>query len=1148
MNNFVHLHLHTQYSLLDGAAGIKDVIKKAKELNMSSVAITDHGTMYGIIEFYTEAMANGIKPIVGCEVYTAPESRFDRFSESSHKPYGHLVLLCKNQVGYRNLLQLVTLSNTEGFYYKPRVDMEILKKYSDGLIALSACLRGDVPMAYLSAGYEAAKKKALEYVDIFGKDNFYLEIQNHGITEEKETEKALIELSAEIGVGLVATNDVHYVNKEDALIQDVLTCIQTGKKLDDTDRLKMTEEEYYFKSADEMARLFSHVPQAISNTAKIAEMCNLQIDMSSVHLPKIDIGADVDHRAYLKKLCQNGLLKKYNVVTDQIQKRLDYELDVINSMGFTDYFLVVHDFIKYAKDNSIPIGPGRGSAAGSLVSYALNITEIDPIEGGLIFERFLNPERISMPDIDIDICYERREKVRGYVTKKYGIDRVAQIVTFGTMAAKAAIKDVARVMGIDIFVANKVSKAVPNILGITLKAALEKSEQLRDMYTTDGEIKKLIDIAMAIEGFPRHTSIHAAGVVIGDDVLSNYVPLQMSDDGPVTQYPMSALEKIGLLKMDFLGLRNLTIIKDTVDLVNSSLGTDLNIENIPLNDEKTFKLIQKGDTDALFQLENPGLQTFLRKFKPSKLDDIIITTSIYRPGPMDQIPQFLENVKNPDKITYKHPLLEPILKPTYGVVIYQEQVMDIVRTLAGYSMGRADLVRRAMAKKKQDVMQREREIFLHGLCENGVQTVDGAVKRGIDEKTANEIFDSLIDFANYAFNKSHAACYALVAYRTAYLKAHYPTYYLASVLKNYTGYMGKATKYLASFKKYGIRLLPPDVNKSYPDFSVEENNVRYGLSWLKNVGVSFPKNIVKERQESGSFKTFTDFISRMCYYDINKRSVEAMVKCGCFDSLYPNRRVLSFNYERLIDEYLLSAKAAGRGQVSWLGLDSNNQVFGEAKFKSADYVDFTVEEKLVFEMESGGMYFSGHPLDRYALKLEAFSETSISDATENADNDGKKVTLCGMISDFSSRITKSGRNIGSFTLSDYGGEANVIVFESSLLRYQDIIKNGNAVAVTANLSAKEDGDGCELLLSGVVGLDELKISPQKTLYLKILKGVSPDNVKNLCAQYKGANKLCIYLEETSTLLRSDKDHGVLLNEELFDKLCSILGSENVKIK
>lgn len=1147
MTNFVHLHLHSEYSLLDGAASIKKVIKKAREYNMSSVAITDHGSMYGVIDFYTEAIKNDIKPIIGCEVYTAPESRFIKTGDSTSKPYGHLVLLCKNETGYKNLMELVTKSNTEGFYYKPRVDMELLKEHSEGLIALSACLRGDVPMAFLKRGYESALKKAMEFVSIFGRENFYLEIQHHGIPEEDEVSDALIKISKELGVGVVATNDVHYVEKKDALIQDVLSCIQTGKKLSDTDRMKMKEEEYYLKSAQEMAKMFSHIPEAIENTVKIADKCNITIDMKSVHLPKVEINTDVSHEVYLEKLCIEGLKNKYRVVSEEIKSRLSYELSVINSMGYTDYFLVVYDFINYAKKSGIPVGPGRGSAAGSLVAYALDITQIDPISNNLIFERFLNPERVSMPDIDIDFCFERRDEVREYVAKKYGADRVAQIVTFGTMAARAAIKDVARVMGVDISVANTVSKAVPDVLHISLKDALETSKALRDMYVSDSEIKKLIDIAMALEGFPRHTSVHAAGVVIGDDRLSKYVPLHTSEMGLITQYPMSALEQIGLLKMDFLGLRNLTVIKDTEDMIRSLGEAEFSIETIPLDDKKTFDLISKGDTDAVFQLENPGLQSFLRKFKPQKLDDIIITTSIYRPGPMDQIPEFLKNVKNPENIKYKHPLLEPILKSTYGVVVYQEQVMDIVRTLAGYSMGRADLVRRAMAKKKHDVMEKERDIFLNGLTQNGKVVVEGAIRRGIDKIKANEIFDSLIDFANYAFNKSHAACYALVAYRTAYLKAHYPTQYLACVLKSYAGYMGKATKYISSFAKYGVRLLPPDVNKSHPHFIPEGKNVRFGLCWIKNVGLSFPQNIRKEIEKSGPFKSFNDFIKRMCYYDINKRSIEAMIKCGCFDSLYKNRRVLVFNIDNLIDSYLTSARAAGRGQINWLSLNTQESVAKEPELVSHDYEDYTDEEKLSLELENTGMYFSGHPLDKYSFAAEYFSDISIADA-QDISNDGKSFVVCGFVSELSSRKTKTGRILTTFTLSDYSSSSKVTVFEKVFERHRHVISNGCVIAANVSLSAKEDESGCEMILLSASDLSALVPDGQKTLYVKAEDEKSFNKIKEICAQYRGKAKLCIYYEPEMKVFKSDISRGVKLCSELFDKLHTLLGRENVKMK
>lgn len=1145
MQDFVHLHLHTQYSLLDGAADINRVMERAEELGMHSVAVTDHGVMYGAIEFYEAAIAHGIKPIIGCEVYTAPRSRFDK-DATLDKRYGHLVLLCKNETGYRNLMTLVTRSHTEGFYYKPRIDTELLRLYSDGLIALSACLRGDVPAAYLSSGYDAALAKALEYADIFGKENFYLEIQNHGIREEDEVRAALKRISCDTGIGLVATNDVHYAAKEDALLQDVLTCIQTGKRLTDTDRMKMEGEEYYFKSGDEMASLFEDFPEALSNTVKIAGMCNLTIDMNTLHLPSITIDSSLSHGQYLYELCMAGMHQKYGEITAELTDRLKYELATIEKMGYTDYFLIVHDFIKFSLDSGISVGPGRGSAAGSLAAYCLDITQIDPIKHNLLFERFLNPERVSMPDIDIDFCYRRRDEVRAYVARKYGAERVAQIITFGTLAARAAIKDVGRAMGISLAVTSKVSKAVPRVLHIKLRSAIEQSRELSHMYRTDPEVKRLLDIAMKLEGFPRNASTHAAGVVIGDDELTRYVPLQECDTGLLTQYPMAALEKIGLLKMDFLGLRNLTIIDDTIELAKQEFGVDIDINAISLNDAKTFELIQNGDTDALFQLENPGLQTFLRRFRPSRLEDIITTTSIYRPGPMDQIPQFLENVKNPDKIVYKHPLLKPILQSTYGVVIYQEQVMKIVRTLAGYSLGRADLVRRTMAKKKQKEMLRERKIFIHGLEEDGKVIIDGALRRGVDEKCANEIFDSLVDFANYAFNKSHAACYALVAYRTAWLKARYPTCYLAAVLRNYAGYVNKAVKYISSFKKYGIHMLPPDVNKSFAHFTPEGSDVRFGLCWLKNVGDRFPEQIARERNKNGDFVSFEDFVKRMSDYDINKRSVEIMIKCGCFDSLYPNRRVLIFNSERLIDKYLGLSRTMASGQLDWFSMVDDSP--DDTPLQNSECEDFSSEDKMSFEYEFAGMYFSGHPLDAWRLKLQAFSDCSVADVCERTELDDTRINICGRISGISTRRTKSGRMLTSMTFSDYTGVCPAIAFETVMSKYSSAIYDGAPVCLGATVSSAEDEKGAELVVNSAVLLSTLRIGPDKTLYIRVGSKQEFEKLKPVFAAYPGESNLCVYFEDTSLMLRSDSAHRISISDELADILTRRIGAENIRIK
>ncbi len=1144
MGDFVHLHLHTQYSLLDGAAHISKTLEKAKELGMSSIAITDHGVMYGVVEFYTKAVSVGIKPIIGCEVYTAPRSRFNK-DAGIDKGYGHLVLLCKNETGYKNLLTLVTKSNTEGFYYKPRVDMELLKRHSEGLIALSGCLRGDVATAYLKYGYEYAMKKALEFRDIFEKDSFYLEIQNHGIEEEKMVAEALSKISKETGIGIVATNDVHYVEKDDALMQDVLTCIQTGKKLSDTDRMKMEGEEYYLKSYEEMSALFPENPRAIDNTVKIASMCNFFIDTSKIHLPSIELDTNLSHSQYLKNLCTEGLKRKYENPSEELFERLDYELDVIDSMGYTDYFLIVWDFVAFSRQNKIPTGPGRGSAAGSLVSYCLDITQVDPIKYNLLFERFLNPERVTMPDIDIDFCYQRRDEVREYVSKKYGETKVAQIITFGTLAARAAIKDVGRVMGIPLTVTSKISSLVPNVLQIKIKDAIRESDELGRMYRSDTEVRKLLDIAMKLEGFPRNASTHAAGVVIGDASLTNYVPLQTGDGGLLTQYPMSDLEKIGLLKMDFLSLRNLTIIDDCVEMIKKSADKDFSIENIPIDDTKTFELIQKGDTDGVFQLENPGLQTFMRKFMPKSLEDIIATTSLYRPGPMDQLPLFLKNVANPEKIVYKHPLLKPILESTYGVVVYQEQVMKIVRSLAGYSLGRSDLVRRSMAKKKFDEMVKEKDIFINGLEVDGKVVVEGAKRRGIDEKTAEEIFDSLIDFANYAFNKSHAACYALVAYRTAYLKAHYPTFYLASVLKNYAGYITKAVKYIASFKKYSIKVLPPDINKSTSHFSPEGNDVRFGLCWLKNVGDRFPMQIEKERGLQGDFTSFEDFVKRMSAYDMNKRAVESMIKCGCFDALHPNRRSLVYSFESVIDRELGIARSQGTGQLDWFSMGIEEDDYS---VKNEDCHDFSKEDKLNLEYEYSGMYFSGHPLDSYRIKVEAFSTCSCSDVSEGTLSDSEKVTICGRIGGISQRRAKSGRFITNMTLSDFSGQCNVISFDNALSKYENVIYDGSVVCVSGVFSKTDEEKEGELLLNSALLLNKLAIGPDKSLYIRVDSEKNFSPIRKLIEKYPGESNLIVYFKDTSKVIRSDNSHRISICDELISHLFITFGEDNVKVK
>ncbi len=1142
MSNFTHLHVHTQYSLLDGTSRIDEIVKRAKELGFTSLAITDHGVMYGAVEFFTEARKNGIKPIIGCEVYTAKASRHSKVY-GVDSDYGHLVLLCKNEEGYKNLMTMVSLAFEEGYYYKPRVDMELISKHSEGLVALSGCLKGEVSSALLSGNYELARKKALELNSVFGDGNFYLEIQNHGMEEERIVREGMKKLSLDTKIPLVVTNDVHYTMREDSLVQDVLTCIQTGKKLDDKDRLKFFGDEFFLKSAEEMAETFKDFPEALRNTAVISDKCNLEIDFSTLHLPKIQLEADTDHFEYLKELCMDGALKKYGNVTDEIRERILYELDTINSMGYTDYFLIVRDFIKYAKDNSIPVGPGRGSAAGSIVAYTLNITEVDPLKYGLLFERFLNPERVSMPDIDIDLCNERRDEVKEYVTAKYGKGRVAGIITFGTMAARAAVRDVGRVIGTEPVTIDKVAKTIPERLHIKIADALETEPNLKNLYDTDLTVKKLLDIAMKTEGLVRHASTHAAGVVISDDELTNYCPVQTSDKGLITQYPMGSLEKIGLLKMDFLGLRNLTIIDNTIKLAEKTRGVKIDLANLDYEDQKTFELIRKGDTDGVFQLENPGLQAFLRKFKPKKLEDIIATTSIYRPGPMEQIPTFLKNLENPENTDYIHPYLEPILSPTCGAVIYQEQVMQIVRVMAGYSFGRADLVRRAMAKKKKEQMEREREVFINGLVSpDGTVEIPGTRRKGIDDATANRVFDLVSEFANYAFNKSHAACYARIAYQTAYLKANYPTEYLVALLTSLLGNSHKIFKYVTGFSRYGIKLLPPDVNKSHALFTVEGKNVRFGLSALKNVGMNFPDAIANERERNGAFTSFGDFINRMASEEMNKRCIEVLIKCGAFDSIFANRRVLLLNYEQMIDSVQKDSFGKSKDQVSFFS--QGYEEFSLKELSEDEAEDFTPEEKYAYENSISGMYLSGNPMSRYALHSCAYSDVQLYSVNDGEVSESTRVSVCGIVTHMSTTRTKSGIFICNMNFSDYYDSVEVTAFESTYNKYRQLLVQGSALCITAQV--KKRADAISLSLLSAVKISDLAVPDTGTLYLRLSGRDMYRDVMDFIKLHRGTSPLCLYFEDTGEKVVTDKDHGIKLSNELITGLWDLLGPDNVK--
>ena len=987
-NDFVHLHVHTEYSLLDGANRIKDLVARVKELGMKAVAITDHGVMYGAVEFYKECKKNGIKPIIGCEAYVAPRTRFDKEPNIDDR-LGHLILLAKNNVGYKNLIKLVSLSFTEGFYYKPRIDMDILRKYSEGLICSSACLAGFINRALLADDFEGAKKIANEYVEIFGKDDFYIELQHNGIREQTLANQRLIKLARELGLKMIATNDAHYLKRQDSYSHEVLLCIQTGKKMIDEDRMRMGSDEFFIKSPEEMYQNFKNLPEVLENTVEIANKCNVEFEFGHTILPNFDTPNNQDHFEYLRMLCYEGMYKRYfnddvelgllpldekiekmKSLKPELVQRMDYELSVVNKMGYTDYYLIVWDFIRYAKEQDIPVGPGRGSGAGSLAAYCIEITDIDPIKYNLIFERFLNPERISMPDFDIDFCYERRSEVIDYVCRKYGDDHVAQIITFGTLAARGVIRDVARVLNIPYSKADMISKNVPMEMHMTLDKALEMNPELKKMYDEDSEVRDVIDISKRLEGLPRHASTHAAGVVITKDPVDSYVPLYKSDSIISTQYTMTILEELGLLKMDFLGLRTLTVIKDTVDLVKENRSIDVKYD-AEMNDPNVYKQWWDGNTCGIFQFESAGMTAFMRELKPDCLEDLIAGVSLYRPGPMDQIPRYIKGKNDPTKTEYTHPILERILNVTYGCMVYQEQVMQIVREVAGYSLGRADLVRRAMGKKKLDVMAEERKNFIYGLSdENGNVIIPGAIRNGVDEKSANKIFDEMAEFAKYAFNKSHAACYAVVAYRTAYLKTYYPAEFFAALLNSFLTTQSKITVYIEECKKMNIEVLKPDINKSFSKFVVRDGKIIFGLAAIKNVGTGAINTITYERDKNGKFVDFVDFCKRVSSEDINKKCIESMIKAGVFDSLGDNRNTLLHSFEDVLDTISSDKKRALTGQVNMFDLAMPNNEKNDDLYKLKKVQELPKKELLLMEKEMLGLYVSGHPLENYKKYID----------------------------------------------------------------------------------------------------------------------------------------------------------------------------------
>jgi DNA polymerase-3 subunit alpha len=1162
MSDFVHLHLHSEYSLLDGACRIKDIVKAAKEQGQNAVAITDHGVMYGVIDFYKEAKKEGIKPIIGCEVYVAHRTRHDRVFQLDSE-HGHLVLLCKDNTGYHNLIQLVSKAWTEGFYGKPRIDFELLEQYHEGLIALTACLSGDIPRLLNARDYPAAKIRALQYKAIFGED-FYLELQDHGIPQQKQINPQIVNLADETGISLVATNDVHYIKRSDFELQRVLMCIQMNKTVDDPTNIGFESNEFYLKSSEEMQQIFPEKPQAIENTVKIAEKCNVEFEFGKIKLPHFELPNGQDHFEYFKQMCEIGLVNRYGVSVDEnIKKRFNYELDIINSMGYVDYYLIVHDFIRYARSVNIPVGPGRGSGAGSLVAYCIGITGIDPIKYNLLFERFLNPERVSMPDFDIDFCYERRQEVIDYVVRKYGSDHVAQIITFGTMAARAAIRDVGRALGLAYAVVDTVAKQVPMELNMTIEKALEASTELANMYQTDMNLKKLIDTAKGLEGMPRHASTHAAGVVITQEPASCYVPLQKNDEAIVTQYPMTVLEELGLLKMDFLGLRYLTVINYAAEMIKTKYDRNFNIENISVEDKAIFDMLTTGKTDGVFQFESAGMRQVLMSLRPISLEDLIAVISLYRPGPMDSIPKYIQNRHHPDKITYKHPLLEHILNVTYGCIIYQEQVMEIVRSLAGFSYGRADLLRRAMSKKKSEVMQKERGNFIYGLKRaDGSTESAGAVSNGVDEKTANEIFDEMAGFASYAFNKSHAAAYALISYQTAYLKCYYPKEYLAALLTSVLDNAGKVADYINECSRLKIKILPPDINKSITDFNVSGDtvsgdNIRFGLLAVKNLGKGFINDIVSERETYGNYKSFSDFCERMLKYDLNRRTLESLIKCGAFDSFGYKRRQLMMHFEAIVSRFEAQNKLNLDGQLNLFMQDDLNLNMQE---NIPDEQEFNPRELLHQEKDVIGFYLTGHPLAEYKQVIKALEIPSIRKVISEENSiykDGDDVTVMGIVQSKTLKTTRNSSTMAFVTLDDDSGIIEVVVFPKTLALFKAKLNNDSIVLVKGKISVKEE-ETPKILCNEIKTADEAAQAAKvnndnnnkKGLFLKFEseKSSKLEKVKNLIAIFDGETSLYFYFEDTKKYMKAPKSMCVTVNDLLLNELYELLGKNNVIYK
>ena len=1155
--SFVHLHTHTEYSLLDGSNKIKSYVQKCVDLGMTAAAITDHGNMYGVIDFYKECKAKGINPVIGCEVYVAPGSRFDRERVQGEDRYYHLILLAENNEGYQNLIKIVSAGYVDGYYYKPRVDFEILEKYHEGIICLSACLAGEVARLLDRGSYDEAKEVALKYRDNFGEGNYFLELQDHGIEEQQTVNQGLMRLSRETGIPLVATNDCHYTNREDADSHDVLLCIQTGKKLADEDRMRFETSEFYVKSEEEMLELFPYAKEAVARTQEIADRCHVEIEFGVTKLPHFQVPEGYDSWTYLNKLCNEGLERRYGDKASELKSRLDYELEVIKNMGYVDYFLIVWDFINYARTHGIPVGPGRGSAAGSLVSYTTGITNIDPIKYSLVFERFLNPERVSMPDIDIDFCYERRSEVIDYVVEKYGKDCVTQIVTFGTLKARGVIRDVGRVMDLPYGYVDSIAKMIPMDLGMTLDKSLEVNHELKALYDSDDQIRNLIDVARTLEGLPRNTGMHAAGVVIAGKPMDEYVPLSRGGDGTiVTQFVMTTIEELGLLKMDFLGLRTLTVISDAVKLVEQNHGIKLNMDEIDYNDSKVMELIASGKCDGIFQLESTGMKNFMKELKPHSIEDIIAGISLYRPGPMDFIPDYIKGKNSQGNIQYDCPELEPILKQTYGCIVYQEQVMQIVQSLAGYSLGGADEIRRAMSKKKQYVINENREIFVNGgEIENHitgkVTKIPGCVAQGISADVANKIYDHMVDFAKYAFNKSHAAAYAVVAIQTAYLKKYYPIEFMAALMTSVIDSSGKVAGYIAVCRSNGIEVLPPDVNNGDGRFSVDGGKIRYGLYAIKSVGRPTIDAIKYDREKNGPFRDLEDFINRISKYDANKRTIENLIKAGALDTMDGNRRQKCMIFPQIMDSVNSKKKNDIEGQMSLFDFASDEQK-EDLKISMPNVEEFDKEMLLAFEKELMGVYVSGHPLDDYITLLEknvtAHANEFIVDeeAGQAIVKDDSEVVLGGMITDVTIKYTKNNKTMAFITLEDLTGSVEVIVFPNSYESARSLISEGNKVFVKGRVQAEEEKDA-KVICQDIKSFDDCK----REIWIQFANKAAYDSAEQGLAdtirEMDGSDNLVIYLTEEKAVKRMGPNWGVGSSKENLEVLYEQFGQENVKV-